>query len=82
MLMELRTQNSVDLWVGLGARWLLSVTHAFYWPIAAGHLYLDLQFRDPAAVETRRLKRRFWMWTAAGLLAGGALELLLRQKPA
>lgn len=78
MLLELRTQNNLDLWVGLGSRWLLTVIHAFYWPIVAGHLYLDLQFRDPAAPETRRLKRRFWMWTGAGLLAGGALELLLR----
>jgi hypothetical protein len=78
MLLELRTPNSLDLWVGLGSRWLLTVIQAVYWPIASGHLYLDLQFRGPAAPETRRLKRRFWMWTGAGLLAGGALELLLR----
>jgi 4-hydroxybenzoate polyprenyltransferase len=79
-LLELGIHEFPYLWTVYGSRWLITLFHAFYWPIAAGHLYLDLQFRDPTAEETRRLKRRFWIWTAVGLAAGGVMELLLRMR--
>jgi hypothetical protein len=77
LLLELGMQR-LPISVVLTSRLLLAGIHAIYWPIVAGHIYIELQCRDPNDPSTRTAKRRFWWRLGAAGLACAGVELLLR----